>query len=161
MGFVLRRDLLLATDNARARLESLPGSSLCVFTQHVPVVGSGPPPIKLRKIVDLAPITITDQTPMETVVDMFRKLGLRQTLVTHNGRLLGIITKKDVLRLISCIFYYLFYMSNLPGISNTWTMTILKLFSSTETCRQFWEHLALVFCGGMSWHVFRSVWDAF
>merc|ERR1711872_1045494 len=68
VGFVLRRDLLLATDNARARLESLPGSSLCVFTQHVPVV------------------------------DMFRKLGLRQTLVTHNGRLLGIITKKDVLR---------------------------------------------------------------
>ena len=35
---------------------------------------------------------------METVVDMFRNLGLRQTLVTHNGRLLGIITKKDVLR---------------------------------------------------------------
>ncbi len=32
-----------------------------------------------------APITITDQTPMETVVEMFRKLGLRQTLVTHNG----------------------------------------------------------------------------
>ena len=81
------------------------------------MVGSGPPPLKLRKIVDLAPITITDQvrdsrarvaglnstfsnpqTPMETVVDMFRKLGLRQTLVTHNGRLLGIITKKDVLR---------------------------------------------------------------
>merc|ERR1719450_401913 len=98
VGFVLRRDLNLAVANARARLESLPGSSLCVFTQHVPVVGSGPPPIKLRKIVDLAPITITDQTPMETVVDMFRKLGLRQTLVTHNGRLLGIITKKDVLR---------------------------------------------------------------
>ena len=78
------------------------------------LLGSGPPPLKLRKIVDLAPITITDQvmryfrsyrtsneilqTPMETVVDMFRKLGLRQTLVTHNGRLLGIITKKDVLR---------------------------------------------------------------
>lgn len=32
-----------------------------------------------------APITITDETPMETVVEMFRKLGLRQTLVTHNG----------------------------------------------------------------------------
>ena len=111
---MLRRDLLLAFENARSRLESLPGNSLCVFTQHIPVVGSGPPPLKLRKIVDLAPITITDQvraagekvrilnsefkTPMETVVDMFRKLGLRQTLVTHNGRLLGIITKKDVLR---------------------------------------------------------------
>ena len=32
-----------------------------------------------------APITITDQTPMETVFEMFRKLGLRYTLVTHNG----------------------------------------------------------------------------
>jgi hypothetical protein len=37
------------------------------------------------QILDMAPITVTDQTPMETVVDMFRKLGLRQTLVTHNG----------------------------------------------------------------------------
>ena len=50
------------------------------------------------RIVDLAPVTITDKTPMETVVNMFQKLGLRQTLVTHNGRLLGIVTKKDVLR---------------------------------------------------------------
>ncbi len=44
-----------------------------------------------------APMTITDHTPMETVIDMFRKLGLRQVLVTTNGRLLGIITKKDIL----------------------------------------------------------------
>jgi len=98
VGFVLRRDLQLAIENARHRMDSLPGETLCVFTHHVPMIGSGPPPLKLRKIVDLAPITITDQTPMETVVDMFRKLGLRQTLVTHSGKLLGLITKKDVLR---------------------------------------------------------------
>lgn len=98
VGFVLRRDLQLAVENARQRMDSLPGETLCVFTHHVPMIGSGPPPLKLRKIVDLAPITITDQTPMETVVDMFRKLGLRQTLVTHSGKLLGLITKKDVLR---------------------------------------------------------------
>ena len=35
---------------------------------------------------------------MEIVIDMFRKLGLKITLVTHNGRILGVITKKDVLR---------------------------------------------------------------
>lgn len=98
VGFVLRRDLQLAIENAQQRLDGLPSDTLCVFTHHVPMIGSGPPPLKLRKIVDLAPITITDQTPMETVVDMFRKLGLRQTLVTHSGKLLGIITKKDVLR---------------------------------------------------------------
>ena len=83
VGFVLRRDLLLAVQNARSRLDSLPGNSLCVFTVHVPVVGksqcffalreimdffigSGPPPLKLRKIVDLAPITITDQVQIKS-----------------------------------------------------------------------------------------------
>jgi chloride channel 3/4/5 len=67
----------------------------------MPEVVGGPCPLRLRKLIDLAPITITDQTPMETVIDMFRKLGLRQTLVTNNGRVLGIITKKDVLKHIS------------------------------------------------------------
>jgi len=28
---------------------------------------------------------VTDATPMETVIDMFRKLGLRQLIITHNG----------------------------------------------------------------------------
>ena len=58
---------------------------------------------------------------METVVEMFRKMGLRQLLLTHNAyvndhidcyynyaicvnlyrRLVGIITKKDMLKHIS------------------------------------------------------------
>ena len=54
-------------------------------------------PLQLGHIVDVAPMAVADQTPMETVIDMFRKLGLRTTLVTKNGRLLGIITKKDIL----------------------------------------------------------------
>ena len=32
-----------------------------------------------------SPFQISDQTPMETVVEMFRKMGLRQLLVAHNG----------------------------------------------------------------------------
>ncbi|KAL3081171.1 hypothetical protein niasHT_032486 [Heterodera trifolii] len=54
-------------------------------------------PLQLGHIMDVAPMTVADQTPMETVIDMFRKLGLRTTMVTSNGRLLGIITKKDIL----------------------------------------------------------------
>jgi len=74
--------------------------STVYFTNIVPAVSmaSAAQPLRLRKSLDLAPSTVTDQTPMETVIDMFRKLGLRQVLVTHNGRLLGVITKKDVLR---------------------------------------------------------------
>ncbi|KAK6627433.1 H(+)/Cl(-) exchange transporter 3 [Polyplax serrata] len=100
VGFVLRRDLLLAISNGRRTLEGISGQSLVVFNTIPPGQTLGPAPLKLKRILDMAPITITDQTPMETVIDMFRKLGLRQTLVTHNGRLLGVITKKDVLRYI-------------------------------------------------------------
>lgn len=66
-------------------VDGICGQSLVLFTSGNPPQTIGPPPLKLKKILDMAPITITDQTPMETVVDMFRKLGLRQTLVTHNG----------------------------------------------------------------------------
>jgi len=102
VGFVLRRDLHIAISNARKNL-GVVSNSRVYFTGQVPVttVVGGPEPLKLKRILDMAPITITDQTPMETVVEMFRKLGLRQTLVTHNGRLLGIITKKDILRHIA------------------------------------------------------------
>ncbi|XP_022902115.1 H(+)/Cl(-) exchange transporter 5 isoform X1 [Onthophagus taurus] len=98
VGFVLRRDLNLAIANSKRMVDGICGQSLVLFTSGNPPQTLGPPHLKLKKILDMAPITITDQTPMETVVDMFRKLGLRQTLVTHNGRLLGVITKKDVLR---------------------------------------------------------------
>lgn len=129
VGFVLRRDLNLAINSAKKRIDEVSRDSLVLFTNHVPApnhvavaaaaaagelldggggrggvdgdLGAFPrpaPPLKLWKILDLAPTCVTDKTPMETVVNMFVKLGLRQTLVTHNGRLLGIITKKDVLR---------------------------------------------------------------
>lgn len=103
VGFVLRKDLSLALANARKSQDGVVGSSRALFTSQVPTPWNGPPPVKLRRILDLAPITVTDQTPMETVIDMFRKLGLRQTLVTHNGKILGIITKKDVLRHIKLL----------------------------------------------------------
>lgn len=105
VGFVLRRDLNLAIGiykllintfsifvticlflaNARRMIDGITGQSLVLFTSSSAMQSLGPPPLQLKKILDMAPITVTDQTPMETVVDMFRKLGLRQTLVTHNG----------------------------------------------------------------------------
>ncbi|MEQ2173714.1 hypothetical protein GOODEAATRI_000188 [Goodea atripinnis] len=99
IGFVQRRDLTLAIKNARQKQDGVVSSSVVYFTEDAPQLpASNPQPLKLRRILNLSPFTVTDHTPMETVVDIFRKLGLRQCLVTRSGRLLGIITKKDVLR---------------------------------------------------------------
>jgi chloride channel 3/4/5 len=69
--------------------EGICGQSPVIFNGTQSPLGSSMnytvPKVYLHKILDMAPITVIDQTPMETVVDMFRKLGLRQTLVTRNG----------------------------------------------------------------------------
>uniref|UniRef100_A0A8C2X8L8 Chloride channel protein n=2 Tax=Cyclopterus lumpus TaxID=8103 RepID=A0A8C2X8L8_CYCLU len=99
IGFVQRRDLTLAIKTARQKQDGVVSSSMVYFTEDAQQLpASDPQPLKLRRILNLSPFTVTDHTPMETVVDIFRKLGLRQCLVTRSGRLLGIITKKDVLR---------------------------------------------------------------
>lgn len=86
--------ICLLSAQARRAVEGLRPNSLVLFTSsspQQPPEPSSPAPLVLKNILDMAPITITDQTPMETVVDMFRKLGLRQTLVTHNGQVLFVI----------------------------------------------------------------------
>ncbi|KAG7241525.1 hypothetical protein INR49_025430 [Caranx melampygus] len=98
VGFALRRDITIAIENARRKQEGIMLNSRVYFTQHAPTLpADSPRPLKLRSILDMSPFTVTDHTPMEIVVDIFRKLGLRQCLVTHNGIVLGIITKKNIL----------------------------------------------------------------
>lgn len=76
----------LYTENARQKQDGVVSSSVVYFTEDVPQLpASTPQPLKLRRILNLSPFTITDHTPMETVVDIFRKLGLRQCLVTRSG----------------------------------------------------------------------------
>ncbi|XP_052001145.1 H(+)/Cl(-) exchange transporter 5 [Xyrauchen texanus] len=99
VGFVLRRDLVISLENARRHQEGMVSLSAVLFTECAPPsLPSGPPAVNLHSILDLSPFTVTVHMPMEIVVDIFRKLGLRQCLVTQNGRLLGIITKKDILK---------------------------------------------------------------
>ncbi|XP_048041487.1 H(+)/Cl(-) exchange transporter 3 isoform X2 [Megalobrama amblycephala] len=86
VGFALRRDITIAIENARRKQEGIMLNSRVYFTQHAPTLpADSPRPLKLRSILDMSPFTVTDHTPMEIVVDIFRKLGLRQCLVTHNG----------------------------------------------------------------------------
>ncbi|XP_035223469.1 H(+)/Cl(-) exchange transporter 5-like isoform X2 [Stegodyphus dumicola] len=97
VGFVLRRDLCLTIEHMKNWKKNINGKSVVDFIQRTQDVQRGIAPVNLRRIVDMGPLTVTVETPMETVIEMFCKLGLRQILVTEHGRLVGIITKKDVL----------------------------------------------------------------
>ena len=104
-GYVLRRDLLLALKNAQEINPNVVSQSKVYFKSEIPYDETqnmgGPSALKLHRIVEWSPFQITVQTSMDTVLDVFIKLGLRTLLVTNNGRLLGVITKKDVLRHIA------------------------------------------------------------
>lgn len=87
VGFVTRRDLQTALNYAK-RNNELYKNTRVIFNDTNESITSDDgmnPPLNLKRSVDFAPITITDQTSMGTVIDLFRKLGLRQVLVTHSG----------------------------------------------------------------------------
>ncbi|KAL2173808.1 voltage-gated chloride channel-like protein [Thermothelomyces heterothallicus CBS 202.75] len=48
--------------------------------------------------VDTTPLTAHPRLPLETVMELFRKIGPRVILIEHRGRLAGLITVKDCLK---------------------------------------------------------------
>ncbi|KAK4705024.1 chloride channel 3/4/5, partial [Phenoliferia sp. Uapishka_3] len=52
--------------------------------------------VNLQPWVDETPICVNPETPMEVVVQMFQRLGLRSVLFTRRGALTGIVTKMDI-----------------------------------------------------------------
>ncbi|KAJ1994705.1 hypothetical protein H4R33_000128 [Dimargaris cristalligena] len=59
--------------------------------------------VDLRAALDTPPITMSLTTPMFLVIETFKQLGLRYILITRNGQLNGLITKKDVLRHLAAL----------------------------------------------------------
>lgn len=53
--------------------------------------------IDLGRYMDKSPLSVHPKVPIDSVMDIFKKMGPRYVLVTYYGQLVGIITKKDVL----------------------------------------------------------------
>uniref|UniRef100_A0A9J7YA54 Chloride channel protein n=1 Tax=Cyprinus carpio carpio TaxID=630221 RepID=A0A9J7YA54_CYPCA len=105
IGFVQRRDLILNIKNARQKQDGVVSNSVVYFTEDAPQIpASNPQPLKLRRILNLSPFTVTDHTPMETVVDIFRKLGLRQCLVTRSGEQKNLNIEKIIFKVVQMKF---------------------------------------------------------
>ncbi|GAA5983957.1 hypothetical protein JCM5350_001806 [Sporobolomyces pararoseus] len=52
--------------------------------------------ISLKPWIDEIPVTLSQDTPMEVVVQMFQRIGLRFVLLTKQGVLMGMLTKIDL-----------------------------------------------------------------
>ncbi|KAG0325749.1 glycerol ethanol, ferric requiring protein [Dissophora globulifera] len=51
--------------------------------------------------IDQTPIAVHPKLPLETVMEFFKKMGPRVILIEHQGKLVGLITIKDLLKYIS------------------------------------------------------------
>lgn len=54
--------------------------------------------VDFSRYVDHTPLTVHPRLPLETVMEIFKKMGPRVIIVEHRGRLTGLVTVKDCLK---------------------------------------------------------------
>ena len=60
--------------------------------------GSTHPRLDLSRFPDFTPLSVHPSLPLETVMELFKKLGPRVILVEYHGALTGLVTVKDCLK---------------------------------------------------------------
>ncbi|KAK1521992.1 voltage gated chloride channel [Colletotrichum costaricense] len=112
VGYIGRTELRYAIDRVRrerpinpeARCTfSPPPASLNATTPLTPTVTVNLDPMSTMSVdfsryIDTTPVTAHPRLPLETVMELFRKIGPRVVLVEYHGRLSGLVTVKDCLK---------------------------------------------------------------
>ncbi|KAI1881303.1 hypothetical protein JX265_000129 [Neoarthrinium moseri] len=116
LGYIGRTELRYAIDrlhrerqitiNPEAKCAfSPPATALSSITPITPTVtvnnadfGMSAASIDFSRYVDATPVTVHPRLPLETVMELFRKIGPRVILIEHHGRLTGLVTVKDCLK---------------------------------------------------------------
>ena len=110
VGYIGRTELRYAIDRLR-RERPLDPAARCVFapppvpnstTPMAPTVSFGgtdaSPSLDFSRYIDATPVTAHPRLPLETVMELFRKIGPRVILIEYHGRLAGLVTVKDCLK---------------------------------------------------------------
>ncbi|KIX08449.1 uncharacterized protein Z518_03105 [Rhinocladiella mackenziei CBS 650.93] len=111
IGYIGRTELQFAIDRAKKH-GMLAADAKCIFTveREDDTETSAPPSpavtfdsmalqsVDFSSFVDSTPITVHPRLPLETVMELFKKMGPRVILVDHHGRLEGLVTVKDCLK---------------------------------------------------------------
>lgn len=114
VGYIGRTELRYALERAR-RERPLSPDARCLFgagaatalsagvTPVTPWVTGGvdafsPTTVDFSRYVDTTPVTVHPRLPLETVMELFRKIGPRVILIEFRGQLTGLVTVKDCLK---------------------------------------------------------------
>ncbi|PBP23508.1 voltage gated chloride channel [Diplocarpon rosae] len=115
IGYIGRTELRYAIDRVKKE-RSISPTAKCYFNvpvsldAHTPVTSatSGSPPttfdamasasVNFSRFIDPTPVTVHPRLPLETVMELFRKIGPRVILIEYHGKLAGLVTVKDCLK---------------------------------------------------------------
>ncbi|KAF2261354.1 chloride channel protein 3 [Lojkania enalia] len=116
VGYIGRTELRYAIDRAK-RDQMAPAHAQCFFTPSGAGQDSRTPSasmpatsfdtmsatsaqlrVDLSKFIDPTPLTVHPRIPLETVMELFKKMGPRAILIEYRGRLTGLVTVKDCLK---------------------------------------------------------------
>lgn len=109
VGYIGRTELRYAIDRIR-RERSISQDAMCSFspppasmTPVTPTVAVFPSymstsSVDFSRYIDTTPVTAHPRLPLETVMELFRKIGPRVVLIEYHGRLSGLVTVKDCLK---------------------------------------------------------------
>lgn len=112
LGYIGRTELRYAIDRVR-RDRSISPTAKCYFspltslnptTPTTPVApavtftGMASSSVDFSRFIDATPVTVHPRLPLETVMELFRKIGPRVILIEYHGKLTGLVTVKDCLK---------------------------------------------------------------
>jgi chloride channel 3/4/5 len=112
VGYIGRTELRYAIDRVK-RDRSISPTAKCYFsppaslghsvpaTPATPVTtfdGMASSSVDFSRFIDATPVTVHPRLPLETVMELFRKIGPRVILIEYHGKLTGLVTVKDCLK---------------------------------------------------------------
>ena len=114
VGYIGRTELRYAIDKAK-RDQMVPAHAKCFFTpserrtiSHGPggpavsfddmAATSSQMAVDFSRFIDPTPLTVHPRLALETVMELFKKMGPRVILIEYRGKLMGLVTVKDCLK---------------------------------------------------------------
>ncbi|KAF9480503.1 Cl-channel protein [Pholiota conissans] len=113
VGYATKDELRTVLDRLQLDQNEVDLAKKCTFSQNRLRVAAEER-VDLSDALEDSIIQLRKEVPQELVVNMFQKLNLRQILFTHAGKLTGLVTKRDVVDLLTSHFPHAAALSEHP-----------------------------------------------